>query len=48
MIAYTTQLFTQFLGVVLPAWLSCEPIQIIAGVFIFGFIVHTLVRLIKS
>lgn len=48
MIAYTTQLFSQLLGVVLPAWLACEPIQIIAGVFIFGYIVHTLVRLIKS
>lgn len=48
MIALTTQLITQLLGVAVPAWLSCEPVQILCGLLIFGYIVRIFVGLVKS
>lgn len=48
MIALTTQLITELLGTVLPAWLSCEPVEILIGVFVFGYIVSIFLRLLKS
>lgn len=48
MISLTTQLITQLLGPVLTSWLSCEPVEVLIGVFVFGYIVSILVRLLKS
>lgn len=48
MISLTTQLFTQLLGVILPAWLETEVVQVLVGVFVFGYIVGLFLRLLKS
>lgn len=47
MISLTTQLITQILGVAVPAWLSCESVQVLCGVLIFGYIIRLFVGFVK-
>lgn len=48
MISITTSLISELLGSVLPAWLSCEPIMVLVGLVVFGYIVGLFLRLLNS
>lgn len=47
MIATTTSLISELLGSVLTAWVSCEPVMVLVGLVVFGYIVGLFLRLLN-
>lgn len=48
MISITTSLISELLGSVLSAWISCEPVMVLFGLFVFGYIVGLFLRLLNK
>lgn len=47
MISITSSLISDLLGSVLTAWISCEPVMVLVGLVVFGYIVGLFLRLLN-